>query len=82
MPRSALTKQSEDTGRLSGSLRTLFEVGTLSGLTDGQLLERFRRGRGAEGGAGRRGGDGVHGPGGAPRADGPECLPIDPGRSA
>jgi RNA polymerase sigma factor (sigma-70 family) len=30
---------------LSGSLRTLFGVGTLSGLTDGQLLERFLRGR-------------------------------------
>ena len=28
------------------SLQTLFGVGTLCGLTDGQLLERFRRGRG------------------------------------
>ena len=27
------------------SLRTLFSVGTLSGLTDGQLLERFAQGR-------------------------------------
>ncbi len=31
------------------SLRTLFGVGTLSGLTDGQLLERFARGRGLAG---------------------------------
>jgi RNA polymerase sigma factor (sigma-70 family) len=37
--------------RLSGSLRALFGVGTLSGLTDGQLLERFVRGRSGVGDA-------------------------------
>ncbi len=36
-------------GGVGESLRTLFGVGTLSGLTDGQLLERFARGRGAAG---------------------------------
>ena len=33
-------------GGVRESLQTLFGVGTLSGLTDGQLLERFARGRG------------------------------------
>jgi RNA polymerase sigma factor (sigma-70 family) len=50
MSRSVTTHRCEDTSRLSGSLRTLFEVGTCSGLTDGQLLERFLRGRGGQGG--------------------------------
>src|SRR5262245_38670770 len=51
MPDSATTNPCWDAGRLSGSLQTLFGVGTLSGLTDGQLLERFLRGRGRAGGA-------------------------------
>ncbi len=33
-------------GGVGESLQTLFRVGTLSGLTDGQLLEQFARGRG------------------------------------
>ena len=49
MPESATTSSCGDAGRLSGSLRTLFGVGTLSGLTDGQLLEGFLRGRGGAG---------------------------------
>ena len=32
-------------GGVGESLQTLFKVGTLSGLTDGQLLERFARAR-------------------------------------
>jgi Sigma-70 region 2 len=31
-------------GGVRASLQTLFSVGTLAGLTDGQLLERFTRG--------------------------------------
>jgi RNA polymerase sigma factor (sigma-70 family) len=36
---------------VSQSLRTLFHVGTLSGLTDGQLLDRFAAGRGGRAGS-------------------------------
>ncbi len=46
MLRSATTNRGGDASRLSGSMRTLFAVGSLCGLTDGQLLERFLRGRG------------------------------------
>ncbi len=46
MTRSAPIDRTDDASRLSGSLQTLFGVGTLCGLTDGQLLERFLRGRG------------------------------------
>ncbi len=46
MLRSMPTDRGGDASRLSGSMRTLFAVGSLCGLTDGQLLERFLRGRG------------------------------------
>ena len=46
MLRSVLTDRGGDESRFPGSLRTLFAVGSLCGLTDGQLLERFLRGRG------------------------------------
>ena len=46
MLRSATTNRGNDASRLSASLQTLFGAGTLCGLTDGQLLERFLRGRG------------------------------------
>src|SRR5262249_43167554 len=38
--------QSEQPSSLCGSLQTLLGVGTLAGLTDSQLLERFVHGRG------------------------------------
>ena len=33
-------------GNIGASLRTILTIGTLSGLTDGQLLERFAQGQG------------------------------------
>src|SRR5579883_2344481 len=44
-----VTAPGGDASLLAGSLRTLFGAGTLAGLTDGQLLERFRCGRGGAG---------------------------------
>src|ERR1700722_20152074 len=46
MLRSVPTDRVGDASRLSGSMRTLFAVGSLCGLTDGQLLEGYLRGRG------------------------------------
>ena len=43
---SAPTQCGGGQGGVGESLRTLFEVGTLSGLTDSQLLDRFAKGRG------------------------------------
>src|SRR5277367_778936 len=44
--RESTTLRGIGPGGVGESLRTLFGVGTLSGLTDSQLLERFARGRG------------------------------------
>src|SRR5271155_1024829 len=46
MPKSMPTQHAGGPGNISASLRTIFSVGTLSGLTDGQLLERFAQGQG------------------------------------
>ena len=40
------TQHAGGPGNIGASLRTIFSVGTLSGLTDGQLLERFAQGQG------------------------------------
>jgi hypothetical protein len=40
------TQHAGGPGNIGASLRTTFSIGTLSGLTDGQLLERFAHGRG------------------------------------
>ena len=63
-------------GVVLGHLRTLFNVGAIRELTDGQLLERFA----TEPGRGRRAG--LRGPGRAARADGPPRLPRRAGRPA
>jgi DNA-directed RNA polymerase specialized sigma24 family protein/protocatechuate 3,4-dioxygenase beta subunit len=46
MRESMPTQRVGGSGSVGESLRTLFSIGTLSGLTDGQLLERFAQGRG------------------------------------
>ena len=55
------------------AIRILFEVGTVGGLTDGQLLEQFaaRRDRGC-----------LRGAGGATWADGPERVRVSARRLA
>jgi RNA polymerase sigma factor (sigma-70 family) len=46
MRESIPTQHAGGPGNIGASLRTIFSVGTLSGLTDGQLLERFAQGQG------------------------------------
>ena len=65
-------------GVVGESLRTLFSVGTLSGLTDGQLLERFAAVRGGT----PESEAAFTASGGAPWADGAVRLPDGPGRPA
>ena len=60
--------------RWSGSSSSLFEGGSVAGLSDRQLLERFTARRRS----GRRGR--LRRPGGPTRADGPGRLPAAPGR--
>ena len=42
----APTQHAGGPGNIGASLRTIFSIGTLSGLSDGQLLERFAQGQG------------------------------------
>ncbi len=58
-------------------LGTLFEGGSVAGLSDRQLLERFTAGRDRPGRRGR-----LRGAGGPARADGAGRLPAAPGRRA
>ena len=46
MRESMRTQHAGGPGNIGASLRTIFSIGTLSGLTDGQLLERFAQGQG------------------------------------
>jgi RNA polymerase sigma factor (sigma-70 family) len=45
MRESTPTQHAGGFGNIGASLRTIFSIGTQSGLTDGQLLERFAQGR-------------------------------------
>ncbi len=69
-PRAMTLGANQPAGR---HLLTLFHVGTVGDLTDGQVLERFVSGDGA-------GRGGVSCPGRAARADGAARLPTRPGR--
>jgi RNA polymerase sigma factor (sigma-70 family) len=46
MRESMPTQHAGGRGNVGASLRTIFSIGTMSGLTDGQLLERFAEGQG------------------------------------
>ena len=46
MRESMPTQHGRSPGNIGASLQTIFSIGTLSGLTDGQLLERFAQRQG------------------------------------